>query len=321
MEEKKVSILLAVFNGENYVAEAVESILSQTYKNLELIICDDGSTDNTHNILKNFEYDSRVLHTYQNHTGKVAAFNNAFSHATGDLFCLFAHDDLMLPTAIEARVKSIITHNCEAVFCNSCICDAQLNRLRPLYYNPRTLTWAEDHRNFFRQNMMGGGNTLIAKRIADKIYPIPDSLLFEDWWTGLHILWYAKVIHYINDTLILYRIHDTNSIGAHVDDNEFIKKRFSDWKRHPQFYQCLNKSINTWNLESDEYDEFKKIISNNQLLAERTVHRQLTFPTIEILNACGFKKYCMSQAMILHLAVQIQKLITFISVIKNIVNK
>lgn len=81
---EQISIILPVYNGERYIADAIKSVISQTYRNWELIIVDDGSTDNTAVICKDYiSQDSRIYYFYQENAGVSAARNNALKLIRG----------------------------------------------------------------------------------------------------------------------------------------------------------------------------------------------------------------------------------------------
>ena len=115
-----VSIGLAVFNGEKYLEQAIDSILSQTFTDFELVICDNDSTDRTKSICQNYaDRDNRIRY-YRNPTniGGVNNENRTFELSTGKYFRLMAHDDLLAPKSIEKSV-AILEKNPEIILCYS----------------------------------------------------------------------------------------------------------------------------------------------------------------------------------------------------------
>jgi glycosyltransferase involved in cell wall biosynthesis len=107
-----VSIGLPVYNGDNYLADAIASVLSQTYTNLELIIADNGSQDRTAEICRHFAaQDTRVryVHSEQNQ-GAAWNYNRVVALAQGKYFRWLAHDDLLAPTTLEKSVAILETH-------------------------------------------------------------------------------------------------------------------------------------------------------------------------------------------------------------------
>lgn len=117
-----ISLALPVFNGENFVKEALESIREQTFTDYELIISDNASTDSTEEICRAFaEADSRVRY-FRNETniGAGPNFNLAFSYATGRYFKWVSHDDTMAPDYL-ARTLAMLEANPDAALCHSLI--------------------------------------------------------------------------------------------------------------------------------------------------------------------------------------------------------
>jgi glycosyltransferase involved in cell wall biosynthesis len=103
-----VTIITPVYNGEKYIRETIESVLSQDYPNLEYLILDDGSSDNTPNILA--EYSKRIIHYSHSNIGETRTVNKGFSLAKGDLIIIVNSDDFLLPGAIRAGVDVLRDH-------------------------------------------------------------------------------------------------------------------------------------------------------------------------------------------------------------------
>ena len=101
----KVSVIIPVYNGENYVKEAIESALSQTYKNIEIIVVNDGSKDRTEMICK--EYKGKIKYFKKNNGGVSTALNLAIEKMTGEYFSWLSHDDLYYPNKIEEEIKAM----------------------------------------------------------------------------------------------------------------------------------------------------------------------------------------------------------------------
>lgn len=107
---KKVSILIPLYNSENFIKETIECCLKQTYPNIEIIIVDDGSTDNSYNIAKSYESDH--IHIYQQpNSGACKARNLAFEKSTGDYIMYLDADDLMSNNKIEKQIELLSQYN------------------------------------------------------------------------------------------------------------------------------------------------------------------------------------------------------------------
>jgi glycosyltransferase involved in cell wall biosynthesis len=105
MNEPVVSVILPVYNGENYVRLAIQSVLDQTLTDLELIVVDDGSTDSTANIV--FDFGNRVRYVRQENTGVAGAFNHGLQLAKGSYISWLSHDDIFNPTKLEMQVQTL----------------------------------------------------------------------------------------------------------------------------------------------------------------------------------------------------------------------
>ncbi|MDD5569565.1 MAG: glycosyltransferase family 2 protein [Bacteroidales bacterium] len=115
MEEKLVSIIMPAYNETDYIAEAIQSALDQTYQNFELLIVDNGSTDNTEGVIKSFE-DKRINYfKIQTNVGVGAARNTALDKMQGDYFIFLDADDKLPPDSIRPRVD-ILNSNPEIYF-------------------------------------------------------------------------------------------------------------------------------------------------------------------------------------------------------------
>ena len=95
----KVSIIIPVYNGENYIREAIDSALSQTYKNIEIIVVNDGSKDNTDEICKS--YGKKIKYIKKENGGVATALNTGIKAAKGQYIAWLSHDDLYKENRIE----------------------------------------------------------------------------------------------------------------------------------------------------------------------------------------------------------------------------
>ena len=118
MDDYKITVLLSAYNAEKYVKEAIDSILDQTYKNFEIIISDDGSTDNTRYIIDSINDDRlKSFHNFRNQ-GKTFTINYLSSKATGSFVTVHDADDLSLPDRFEKQIVSF-RKNPKLVMCGT----------------------------------------------------------------------------------------------------------------------------------------------------------------------------------------------------------
>jgi len=130
---EKVSVVIPTYNCRDYVAGAVESVLAQTYKNIEIIIIDDGSTDNTHDILG--PYLDRILYIYQPNGGLANARNRGIREAKGGFIAFLDADDRWSPEKVEIQVKCLDQfENVSMVFTDFSAFDESGNFERSYFY-------------------------------------------------------------------------------------------------------------------------------------------------------------------------------------------
>lgn len=214
-KECRVSIIIPVRNVEKYIEEAIKSIFSQTYENIEIIVINDNSLDNTEALLADLsKQDSRLKVYSACGKGKVAAFNQGWALCSGDYVFLFAGDDILPPQSIEKRV---------ALFSSNV--DVATGKIKSFSNNKKydgIVYPKKDAPN------LSGGAAGFTRLFAEKIFPIPEQLPNEDIWTSLHIKFFAREIKWTREIILLYRIHENNSMGFGVDfdkKNEIIGSR------------------------------------------------------------------------------------------------
>ena len=115
MDNIKVSVIMPAYNAEKYISDTIESVLTQSHRNLELLIVDDMSKDNTRAIIKKYEkQDDRVKGIFPaTNIGAGAARNQALLNMTGDYFAFIDSDDIWLDNKLEKQLRYMLTNNLE----------------------------------------------------------------------------------------------------------------------------------------------------------------------------------------------------------------
>ncbi len=118
MESKKISVIVPVYNIEQYLDECIESIVKQTYKNLEIILVDDGSTDNSSNILDRWaKQDSRIIVIHKQNKGQGDSRNCGFANSTGEFISYIDGDDFVDEKYFEILIDAMISDNADMSGC------------------------------------------------------------------------------------------------------------------------------------------------------------------------------------------------------------
>lgn len=125
MEDALVSIIVPVYNVEQFLSECIKGIINQTYTNIEIIIIDDGSTDSSGIICDSFlEKDPRIIVKHQNNKGLSGARNTGIDVAKGDYLCFVDSDDMVSPYMVKHLVELVENQHAEISFCSSKRCDS-----------------------------------------------------------------------------------------------------------------------------------------------------------------------------------------------------
>lgn len=198
----KLSLLSAVRNEALHIRELIESALAQSYDDWELLFVDDGSTDATVAIIQEFgDRDRRVkLAGRQQAKGKVSAFNAAFSASSGDVVCIQGGDDIIPPGAFKARIDPFLEgspHGKLALF-----------KLRTFSDDPKFDGMILPRG---RSSSRSGGSLTMSRDLAERVFPIPETLVAEDVWLSTALDAVAETTVSRPDVVLNYRIHDGNS--------------------------------------------------------------------------------------------------------------
>lgn len=202
-----ISVCMATYNGEKYIKEQIDSILAQIGDNDELIISDDGSTDNTIAIIESYKDDRiKVLYNFGKH-GCNANFENALKRATGDYIFLSDQDDVWISKKVNKCIEAL--QSADLVVHDCFVSDADLNIIEPSFFNVRKSKPGVIY-NLIRNSYVGA--CMAFKRdILTYSLPIPKSLLmYHDGWIALLVSIKGKV-QLLPTPLIYFRRHYNNT--------------------------------------------------------------------------------------------------------------
>lgn len=215
-----ISVCLASYNGEKYIREQVESILPQLSDLDELIISDDGSKDETINILESFRDDRIIILKNQGKHGFIGNFENALKSAKGDYIFLSDQDDIWMPDKIRVVLDKLehadlIVHDAELI-------DGEGGSLGKNYYN------LLHHSSSFLMNLWKtrflGCCMAFRKEVLEECLPFPKRIAGHDYWIGMYALKKNKV-EFIPDILLKYRRHGNNvSSSSEKSNNSLLYK-------------------------------------------------------------------------------------------------
>ena len=223
----KISVAMCTYNGAEFLAAQLESILAQSRKPDEIVVCDDGSTDETRPLLEKFADDSPVpvsLQFNEKNLGSVKNFEQAIRLCNGDVIALSDQDDVWRQRQVEAnrRRHSISRSTTGLVFSDAEIVDENLTPLNRRMWNE--IGFDAQKRKLLRNGRalevlvtgwtVTGATMAFRSRFVNICLPIPDGIaMIHDGWIALTIAAVAGVVA-IDEPLIQYRQHERQQIGA-----------------------------------------------------------------------------------------------------------
>lgn len=220
-----IDILLATYNGEKYLNQQIDSIITQTYKDWRLLIRDDFSTDNTVNIIKNYtcKYPDkiRLIEDNKGHLGLAQNFGALLELALSEYIMFCDQDDIWLPNKIELTLNTMKAagqtwpNTPLLVHTDLKVVDETLVPIAESFWKLHRISPESDCqlKKIIYRNIVTGCTVMINKKAKEISMPFPPEVSIHDWWIALNVVKYGKILHMAMPT-VLYRQHIANLIGA-----------------------------------------------------------------------------------------------------------
>ena len=208
MISKKVSIILPTYNGDRYIREAIDSCLDQIYKNIELIIVDDGSSDKISKIVVSY-HDERIRYLrHERNLGQARALNTGFSNASGEYLTWTSDDNIYFPQAIGSMVEALEKNKkIDHVYANYYEIDEKGKILQSVSVGPP--------RSLRKVNRLGLC-FLYRKKVYERLGGYdPEAFLVEDYEYWLRIYYNRFCMKRLNKYLYYFRVHKDSLTGRH----------------------------------------------------------------------------------------------------------
>lgn len=203
-----ISVCMATYNGENFIKEQINSILPQLDSNDELLISDDGSTDQTISLINSYK-DDRIKIINGPQKGLIKNFENAIKNSRGEIIFLADQDDVWMPD----KVNKMSNHfkNYDLVVSDCRVTDNNLNQIHESFFVLRGSSSGLT-KNLIKNSYLG---CCIAfrRKLLKKALPFPENIPMHDWWLGLVAEAYYNSC-FIKEPLLLYRRHGNNNSPA-----------------------------------------------------------------------------------------------------------
>lgn len=245
MINKKVSIIVPVYNSEKTILRCLDSILNQTYKNIEIIIIDDGSTDSSYNLIKSrLNNDNRIKLIKKENTGVSDSRNNGLGIITGEYVTFVDSDDWIELNLIKKMVEVLEKENVDIICCNYYLNYEdgkqkkierkekrldKFNALNPSSKYYFTTVWGK----IFRKNVID------SLRFSTELYYSEDTLFY------IQTLMNASSIYWIKETLYHYYINQSGTIK-----NKKLDKFITDFYARKKIYDLYKSELNNKELQN-----------------------------------------------------------------------
>ena len=208
-----ISIIMAAYNTEKTIEQAINSVLCQTYTNFELLVVNDCSTDRTAEWVKSIAAkDSRVrLISNVKNNGVSYTRKHGLEEAKGDWIAILDSDDAWEPEKLEKQIVLQRRTNADLLFTGSAFMDSEGHPIDWCLHAPKEVTY----RQLLKQNVLSNSSALVRKELYAKYYAIGDGM-HEDFAIWLSILKEGKKAYGVDEPLLIYRIAKSSKSGNKV---------------------------------------------------------------------------------------------------------
>jgi glycosyltransferase involved in cell wall biosynthesis len=283
-----VSVCMPAYNAEKYVEEAIISVLNQTYPNIELVVCNDGSTDKTQNIISTFSANKNVKIVHTKNRGQCAAVNEAYKNSTGLYIKFFDADDILSPEHITEQVTRLTDTK-------DCIASGTISRfynddLSTALYEPLStwkdmlpIDWLVDDSGH-GLGMMQCGMFLIPRQLLEKAGVWNESLsLINDFEFFPRVMLFAQKILFTEKAVVFYRSGRLNTLSNDLSKSKLLSaynalelttNRLLEFENSVRVKKALSISWNLWlyNFYLNESELYQKSKKHLKLLGDHPDH-------------------------------------------------
>ena len=255
-----ISIAMATYNGERFLKKQLDSILAQTYQDIELIICDDCSADHTYDILTSYaKKDSRIkIYANTENLGFKKNFEKAISLCTGEYIALADQDDIWPAEKLETELSKLGQY--DLVCTNASLIDANGTSMQMTMMDILDIDFVPDDQeqlliHLLEANIAQGATILAKSSFLRTCLPIPEEFEYHDRWFAIQACLHSGLT-YISEPLLLYRQHQSQ----HSDNKKKDRWKIATRINGQSLKQDIQKRINT---HIAAYTAIIKSIDNN----------------------------------------------------------
>ncbi len=287
----KVNILMSTYNGQQFLAEQIRSIQDQSYTDWTLFIRDDGSSDNTKEILKDFERQDSRIHLIDSdksdNLGVIKSFHKLVNHDRADYYFFSDQDDVWLPNKLELSLKEAQNYLADLplmVYMDLKVVNQDLEIMTESMVKSQSHHANTELVQELTENTVTGGVAMINHALAE-MWQETDDILMHDWYLALLASAFGNLV-FIDQPGELYRQHSDNVLGART-----LSKRFKKWIRPHILFAVY------WDLIKNSQKQARHLLqmplsqSNRELIeAFVTIMDKSMLERFRILRKYGLRK-------------------------------
>lgn len=215
-----ISIIIPVYNSEKYIAETIKSVLKQSYRNYEVIIIDDGSTDNSARIINGFRNNCKII--TKSNKGRSTARNDGLAVASGEYVLFLDSDDLLEEDALENLYAPLSKGKFPLIYGKYSFINQNSVKVNDKIHHSFKEGKIEDCKSLFSKNFIATPAAMFNRSflISNKLFFDQDLSQYEDWDLCLRILLNNGEIKFVNKIICKVRIHPSRT------SNDVLKMAF-----------------------------------------------------------------------------------------------
>ena len=208
-----VSVIMAAYNAEKTIEQSINSVLNQTYPDVELLVVDDYSQDRTVKLVENImARDNRVRLIYNKENSGVSYMRkHGLEEAKGAWIAILDSDDIWAPEKLEKQIILQKKMNADLLFTGSAFMDSDGQPIDWYLHAPSEVTY----RHLLKQNVLSNSSSLVRKELYEKHYAVGDGM-HEDFAVWLGILKEGKRAYGVDEPLLTYRIAKSSKSGNKI---------------------------------------------------------------------------------------------------------
>lgn len=287
----KVNILMSTYNGQQFLAEQIRSIQDQSYTDWTLFIRDDGSSDNTKEILKDFERQDSRIHLIDSdksdNLGVIKSFHKLVNHDRADYYFFSDQDDVWLPNKLELSLKEAQNYLADLpimVYMDLKVVNQDLEIMTESMVKSQSHHANTELVQELTENTVTGGVAMINHALAE-MWQETDDILMHDWYLALLASAFGNLV-FIDQPGELYRQHSDNVLGART-----LSKRFKKWIRPHILFAVYWDLIKNSQKQASHLLQMPLSQSNRELIeAFVTIMDKSMLERFRILRKYGLRK-------------------------------